>query len=449
MSTIVRGIKNIFRSGLRTIGIATILAVSLSLGFSMLLANKAVSERGGQLRQTIGANMVVFPAGSSGGLESGRSFTPEEIEKIKSAPGVKNVHKTLGFAIQDPKEVSEKKPAEKGLIIESSGLDNLPTTNLRSAVDPSKEKPPFNKFPTPPISVMGLESNVGSDGKKIVPTIGRFLQPNDTLSAVIGKDLAEKNKLSVGSTFTIKDKQFTVVGIFDNGTLFANNAIVIPLKTAQQLLDKKDEAPQVIVEAASIEAMAKAKETIAAALGKDRVDIMPLRPEAVQLVESLKSIEGISFVTLIVSLAAALVTILMAMLLVVRERAKEIGILKALGGTNAKIVMQFLTEATVLTCLSAIIGIAFAALSSNAILRGILDARINTPASDHMGGTVQAIGAPGASSPQELVANLSTILDWQFVLLGFGIALGIALIGTAIPAFIIAKVRPAQIMRGN
>ena len=67
MSAIVRGIKNTFRSGVRTVGIATILAVSLSLGFSMLLANKAVSERGNQLRQTIGANMTVFPAGSAGG----------------------------------------------------------------------------------------------------------------------------------------------------------------------------------------------------------------------------------------------------------------------------------------------------------------------------------------------------------------------------------------------
>ena len=185
-----------------------------------------------------------------------------------------------------------------------------------------------------------------------------------------------------------------------------------------------------------------------AALGKDRVDIMPLRPESVQLVETLKGIESISFVTLVVSLGAALVTILMAMLLVVRERAKEIGILKALGGTNTKIVMQFLTESAMLTCLGAIIGIGFAALSSNAILRGILDARLSSPNSDQMG-SVQAVGAPATASPQELVANLGTVLDGQFILIGFGIALGIALLGTALPAFVIAKVRPAQIMRGN
>lgn len=449
MSAIVRGIKNTFRSGIRTVGIATILAVSLSLGFSMLLANKAVSERGNQLRQTIGANMTAYPAGSSGDLESGRPFTPEEVEKIKHAPGVKNVYKTLGFVIQDPKEVeANKNTPGNGQIFETSNSGEAPPTNLQSAVDPSKEKPPFNKFPTPPISAMGLESNVDVDGKNITPTTGRFLLPEDTLSAVVGKDLAEKNKLGVGSTFTIKDKQFVVVGIFDRGTLYTNNSVIIPFKTAQQLLNKKDETPHVIVEAANIEAMAKTKEAIIAALGKDRVDIMPLRPEAVQLVENLKGIEGISFVTLVVSLGAALVTILMAMLLVVRERAKEIGIMKALGGTNVKIITQFLTEATMLTCLSAVIGIAFAALSSNAILRGIIDARVSSPGTDQMG-SVQAVGAPAALNPQELVTNLSTVLDLQFVLIGFGIALGIALVGTALPAFIIAKVRPAQLMRGN
>lgn len=449
MSAIVRGIKNTFRSGARTVGIATILAVSLSLGFSMLLANRAVSERGNQLRQTIGANMTLFPAGSSQGLEAGRPFTPEEIEKIKAIPQVKKVHKTLGFAIQDPAEVSKEKRGGNQFI-ESSGMENLPTTNLRSAVDPSKEKPPFNQFPTPPISVTGLESNVDVDGKKIIPTTGRFLQSDDTLSAVVGKDLADKNKLIVGSSFTIKDKQFKVVGIFDSGTLYGNNFVAIPFQTAQQLLDKKDETPHVLVEATSIEVMAQAKEAIISALGNGRVDILPIRPEAVQLVENLKGIERISFVTLVASLAAALVTILMAMLLVVRERAKEIGILKALGGTNAKIVAQFLTEATMLTSLSALIGIVFAALSSNAILRSILDARVQSANPEFAGGAVvQAVGGPATVGPKELVANLSTVLDWQFILLGLGISLGIALIGTALPAYIIAKVRPAQIMRGN
>ncbi|HEX6258955.1 MAG TPA: FtsX-like permease family protein [Candidatus Saccharimonadales bacterium] len=450
MSTIIRGIKNTFRNGIRTIGIAIILAVSLSLGFSMLLANKAVAERGAQLRQTIGANMMAFPAGSSGGLESGRPFTEKEVEKIKNVANVKHVHKLRGFVIQAPQDAKKAKETSSNIesFSQSSDLEKPPTTNLRSAVDPSKEKPPFNKFPIPPISAMGLEGNIDPEGKRIVATKGRFLRPQDTLSAVVGKELAEKNKLKVGSSFTIKDKRFTVVGIFDSGTLYTNNAVVIPFKTAQQLLDKKNEIPQVIVEAASIEALTTVKEAITAALGKDRVDMMPLRPEAVQLVESLKAIESISLATLIVSLGAALITILTAMLLVVRERAKEIGILKALGGTNTKIVTQFLTEATVLTMLSALMAIVFAALSSNTILKGILDSRISSQANEQMGG-VQAIGGPAAFNPTELVANLSTVLDWHFVLLGLGIALGIALIGTALPAFIIAKVRPAQIMRGN
>ena len=150
--------------------------------------------------------------------------------------------------------------------------------------------------------------------------------------------------------------------------------------------------------------------------------------------------------------AARMAGLLLTMVLVVRERKKEIGTLKALGATNVKVVNQFVSEALTLTLISTLIGMGVAALTSNSILQGLVSAQVQDGSQNPgmaSGGMVQQIGGPAAPSTQELVQGISALIDWQFILLGFGIAIVIALLAAAIPAFVIAKVRPAQVLRSN
>ena len=64
-----------------------------------------------------------------------------------------------------------------------------------------------------------------------------------------------------------------------------------------------------------------------------------------------------------------------------------------------------------------------------------------------MGGSKALNTVP--QSVQTLAEQITTLVDWQFLAYGLGIVMLLALAGTAIPAFLIAKVRPAQIMRGD
>ena len=57
----------------------------------------------------------------------------------------------------------------------------------------------------------------------------------DANDAVIGKSLASKNNLSVGSTFTAYGSTVTVAGIYDSGTTFSNAGLVFSLPTLQRL----------------------------------------------------------------------------------------------------------------------------------------------------------------------------------------------------------------------
>ena len=64
---------------------------------------------------------------------------------------------------------------------------------------------------------------------------GRFLNPGDSYQVVVGSNIKREYQLQTGSKFKIHEKYFTVVGILDyTGSIF-DNAVIIPLKTAQDL----------------------------------------------------------------------------------------------------------------------------------------------------------------------------------------------------------------------
>ena len=88
-----------------------------------------------------------------------------------------------------------------------------------------------------------------STGKALTITEGTGLgdYTAESTNALVGTTLAEKNSLTVGSTFTINDQTFTVAGLFDAGTTFGNNALYVTLPTAQTLAELPGELSSMIV----------------------------------------------------------------------------------------------------------------------------------------------------------------------------------------------------------
>lgn len=452
MSAVTRGVRNTFRNPLRTLGFAIIIAVSMALAFSMLLAYQAVGERSNQLKRQMGTNARVLSVGADFSMNS-VPFTEQDAEKLSRLPNVSAVIKHLSFAAQSQQEQdAAKKATESGHMIESSG--EFKTTSLASALDwgdmgePSKK---MKSLPPLPISVEGTSGNATLEGQPIRIVQGKPLDQASANDALVGKALAEKNKLSIGSTFTIEKKVFKVAGIFDGGTPTSNNSVMIPFAVAGEMLGKKD-IVQLTVTASSIETLDGVIAEVKKTLGEKRVDVITQQPEAAKIVASLKNIQSISIATVFIALGTCGLIIMLTMVLIVRERKKEIGTLKALGATNLKVVTQFVSEALTLTLIGTLIGMGVAALTSNSILQGLVSAQVqdNSQNNGAFGGVmVQQIGGPATPSAQELVQGISALIDWQFVLYGFGIAIVIALLAAAVPTFIIAKVRPAQVLRSN
>ena len=311
-----------------------------------------------------------------------------------------------------------------------------------------------------PITATGIGAEVDSTGKALQLTQGTGLGNYTAAStgALLGTTLATKNGLSVGSTFTIGDKTFTVQGLFDAGTAFGNNALYVTLPTAQTLAALPDELSTMIVTVNSMENVDAAKTALQAALGSDKADVTQGQRNLETAVSSLDSVKNISFIAFVAALGTAGLIILLIMVMLVRERRREIGVLKAIGAPNRTIGLQFVLEALVLVAMGSVVGAAVASLASG----GIASALISSSSSTSAAATGQRGGAggfPGGGFPggaggplggaSQLLTSVTASASPGVIAAGIAAVFGVAIIGALVPALLTARIRPIEVLRGE
>ena len=416
MNPIVRGVRNAFRNGIRTCSIIVILGASIALALSMLLANHAVKAKMDTLRTSLGNTLLVRPAGSEGFQGGGEPLTTAQADKLKGLNHVTSVSKTNMLIAQKETDgqtggtLKMRGPGGASVGSVSTNLESaleLGTLGRRfqsSAVDENgKEATP----PPPPVQVEGIEGDTNSAGNAIKLTEGRQLTASDTTSALVSTEVAKKNNLKLGSTFTLKDTTFTVVGIFDAGTKFGNNGIKIPFAKAAELAGHANEVSTVVVKVDSLENVEAVQSAIKDTLGSNVADVNASDPSAQNAIQSLRTVEKISMVGFFASLGAAAAVIFLTMLMIVRERRREIGVLKAIGAKTHKIVVQFMAEAVTLAVLAAGVGFGLALVMSNTVLHTLVNSNVITEGTEGMG----RMGGPRMMGPEGVKDAASTAKD--------------------------------------
>ena len=461
MSVVIRGVKNAFRNWLRTLAVVLILAIGIGLSLSMLVANEAVTAKINDLKSQVGTTLTVNPAGARGDDGGGEPLTLAQVETISKIAHVTNASATAEFAWLN-------QDSDNGMVRMKFGDNDVEPgkTSLKSAIEPgtlgrrggadAQGKLPDNF--SLPINAIGSQGYDAS-GKAYNITSGRNITKTDTdYVAVVGKGLAEKNNLSVGSTFTAADKTFKVVGIFDQGTTFENANVAVPLSVAQALNSMGTEVRAISVTVDSVDNLEATKTAIQNALGTDKADVTATEQNAQTAIDSLKGVQQISIIAFVGALVAAAVIIFLIMLMIVRERKREIGVLKAIGGSNRTIVSQFIVEALVLVVFGTIVGFGVALVSSGGIANALVssnttDSSQSEEAGPSAGPQMRTFSLGGNKNELEsatsLVGQVAANVGWTTVAYGFLAAVVIAIVGSAIPAWLIAKVRPAEVMRGE
>jgi putative ABC transport system permease protein len=178
----------------------------------------------------------------------------------------------------------------------------------------------------------------------------------------------------VGETVRIEGQPFRIIGVLaaKGGGAFGSedNAAYIPFTTAQARLIKRsarDEVDVIFVQAVSAEAVPQAVEEISniirqrhrTPIGADDFTIFTQQ----DFLSTFETITGVLTIFLGgiagISLLVGGIGIMNIMLVSVTERTKEIGLRKALGARKRDILLQFLTESSLLSFIGGVIGVMF------------------------------------------------------------------------------------------
>lgn len=454
MSTVARGAKNAYRNTVRTVSIVLILAISFALALVMLLSVQAVNTRTASVSSAVGTTITVTPAGSQGFNGGGNPLTTADITKISSTKNVVSVASSVSDRLSNSSSTSP-----------FGGSATGGKTNLKSSISPGSlgrrfgggngangGAPPANF--SLPITITGSTQPLSATilaAQSVTLTSGKSVDgSSSTYTADIGKSLATKNTLKVGSTFTAYSKTFTVVGIFDTKSTFSNSEIVVPLKTLQTLSGING-VTTVIANVSTINVLSTTATSIQSNLGTNVASVTTGQTNNASIISSLNSIKTIALYSLIGALVAGSTILFLSMLMIVRERRREIGILKAFGSSNGGVVRLFVAEAMTLTGMGAAAGVILGVLLSNPVLKVLVNNSSTTPTTGGFGG--RPPGGGGFGNPvgfgSSTLSSLHAAVGINVLIFGVIAAIIIAFVGSAIPSYIIAKVRPAEVLRGE
>ena len=176
--------------------------------------------------------------------------------------------------------------------------------------------------------------------------------------SVIDSIYASVNKLDVGDSMDLLGHNFTVSGIYEEGTAAR---VLIPLATLQELNGTPAKATVVFIRAKNNEPLAVVEARLREKFNSYKIT----KTAALQNLYSKNAPAFEEFLTAIcfISVAISLIITLLAMYSNIIERTREIGILKSLGASKLYIVQLILKESFLICVMGVVAGFIFTSIA--------------------------------------------------------------------------------------
>jgi putative ABC transport system permease protein len=458
MTTAGRGIRNAFRNATRTVSIILILGLAIGLAVVMLTAHRSVSDKIAATLGSVGNTVTIGPPGYSAGGPLGSQLTTAELAPVARLHGVTGIDESLDGAADTLGAASN--PCPKGAQCRGVGgghaIIKPGSTSLESPMSLAARRVGLSCEPkpcTPPVTgsqqlyFTGTTEptnpvNIGASTLRIVS--GHAIPGTTTADvAMVSTAMARKNRLEVGSTFTAYGKTLTVAAIFATDNQSAGNTIVTSLPVLQHLTGAgTGQVFTAVVTVKSINDLAAVTSAIERTLGP-KASVVSYTADAEKAAISLGDVKSIALFSLTGAVVAAVVILFLVMVIIVRERKREIGILKAIGASNGRIAVQFTTEAATFTLLGLAVGAVVGVIAASPVTSALVS---NSGVSSDTG----ARGTFGAPSP--FLTHLTDIdaqVGWGVILGGLAAALAVSVLASAAAAWMIGRIRPAQVLRSE
>lgn len=479
MNAFSRGVRNAFRNQVRTLAIVLILSLSIGLSLVMLIAHQAVGQKIKDVKSSVGNTITIQPAGFNPLSQANNALTTNSLSKVRSLPHVTSLTETLtdrlttigsaqpegpfgNTSSNSNNQTSLKSPVK----LNNNGNGTFSSGNGGTQLFISGGGSLPANF-SPPIRILGTNNPSQLDnGTSASIVSGKLIDGSaDSNNAMISTDMANENGLKVGSTFTAYGATLTVAAIFNSGTQGGNDVVVVSLPALERLSGQGNVVSDATATVDSADNLNNTVTAVKNSLGSS-ADVTSSIDEANNTIKPLQNVQSISLISLIGAVIAGAIIILLTMVMIVRERRREIGILKAIGASNLKVVFQFMSEALTFTILAAAIGLIIGIIGGNPVTNTLVTNSTNSAQQTNSAGPggFRVSGGPGAGAFQRAggglvtrnfggikntISNIHANIGWNILAYGLGTALIIAIVGSGSAGWLIAKVRPAEVMRSE
>jgi len=340
MTMLRLGVRNLWRSKLRLVLVTALIGAPFFLLLVMQSIGDAVERQTEVLKQNVNNTLQLRARGSMGhvNMVGNEDILPQDaLAKARAIPHVAKAEPYL-LAMT---------PTEGHNFAMVVGVDPQDTRRLESHGEAGNPKILFGRD-------LGIEDRgkpVAIIGQGVAKWAG--IKPEELGRATLTLDL--KRTHPVIFALDRPPASFTVVGIYASGYVFGDMQIFTPLDTFRNAYGVPKGISWLYVRADSAENLPAVERHLQAALG-DVADIIAPTTVAEFQNTATAAVQRLANGGIALSAALMVVVVFFVMLLVVRERAWEIGTLKAIGASDAGIVASFLTEAVLLCALGALAG---------------------------------------------------------------------------------------------
>jgi putative ABC transport system permease protein len=510
MRSFLRGFRSFRRNYARNLIVVVLLFVCLTFSMSMLAVKLAADNQVETIKQTVGNygeikvssdyRMKQFEA------ERQKSAAERAAEARSMTPEQELADRTQDLVLEN---LTDKFSKDRYIntydkVLETNiTVPGLTNTNLQQ-LSQIRESGPQEQNAGPPGSGMNQNSfffqgntngasasDFTTGAKKLVE--GKFFAYVDYKNAnpvvVIEKNLAEDNELKVGDTVEAQVRgqtgagssmELTIIGVYEtvqaqqqsqgsssNEARFnpAGNEFYAPLSVVQKLnatpgyVELGSYYFNSVDDTKALKATFKTETKGTSSKYEFATDLTDYQAIADPLIKA----RNTSVIGLAGALGACALIILLAMVIIVSGRTRELGVLKAIGSTDRQVILQYAFEVLCICLVAIILAMGATAIIGQSMGNWLLPKSQKATASQQSstqggpGGPMRMFGqeslykeggrfSMGTSSQKQETAKLNVVYRGSLFLYGILILVGISLVGMAIPVFWIIRLRPARVL---
>ncbi len=296
------------------------------------------------------------------------------------------------------------------------------------------------------------------DSYSILPTnitAGVLLSEGDSGVLLMSSNLSDYSGLGVDDKVEIYGEHFTVIGIYEPAGQGSSETreVYLNISDAQRITGNTGNVSRIDVYAEDVsyvDGIANVIETAYSELYvttyEDRLENLENMQEMYQTTlenteSTLSQMQTVAFQEIIIAIVATSLIVLFTMLYTVRERTKEIGILKAIGFSNLNVMSQFMLEGVLMSLMAGAVGVVIGIVGAP-LISSLLLPSVNPFSRQPQGFPRQTVDFGGALSQSVTAAP-----DLQTLLLAFGVAALLGALGSLYPAWRASRTSPMEALR--